>query len=189
MDEATGFRANEAAILSPSSSPPPTPPSARPGPPCWEKQMKDCGIQIVRFHVPSAWWFGDTTGLARRDFELGAFAWVGQADPGGQTLWACDQIPTPDNNWAGQNDMGWCNEKATHGHQERQQHPDQGRPHCTVQDRPAGIHQGRSRHPAVQPHRNLRLQSQADRFQTSPRRATITTTTSKTGRSPAKTPS
>jgi ABC-type transport system substrate-binding protein len=79
----------------------------------WEQQMKDCGIQIVRFHVPSSWWFGDTTGLARRDFQLGAFGWVGQADPTGQTLYACDQIPLPSNNWQGQNDMGWCNQKAS----------------------------------------------------------------------------
>lgn len=79
----------------------------------FEKQMADCGIQIVRFHVPASWWFGDTTGLARRDFELGAFAWVGQADPGGQTLWACDQIPSPANGWEGQNYMGWCNEAAS----------------------------------------------------------------------------
>ena len=45
----------------------------------WEKQMADCGIQILRSHVPSSWWFGDTTGLQVRDFELGAYAWVGQA--------------------------------------------------------------------------------------------------------------
>jgi ABC-type transport system substrate-binding protein len=79
----------------------------------FEKQMSNCGIQIVRFMVPSTWWFGDSTGLARRDFELGAFAWVGQADPSGQTLYACDQIPGPDNGWTGQNDMGWCNQKAS----------------------------------------------------------------------------
>jgi ABC-type transport system substrate-binding protein len=79
----------------------------------WEKQMADCGIQILRSHVPSSWWFGDTTGLAVRDFELGAYAWVGQFDPGGQTLWACDQIPLPENNWVGQNYMGWCNEAAS----------------------------------------------------------------------------
>ncbi len=48
--------------------------------------MADCGIQILRLHAPASWWFGDTTGLARRDFELGAYAWVGQVDPGGQTL-------------------------------------------------------------------------------------------------------
>ncbi len=79
----------------------------------WEQQMADCGIRIVRLHAPASWWFGDTTGLARRDFTLGAFAWVGQADPGGQTLYACDQIPTPANGWEGQNYMGWCNEEAS----------------------------------------------------------------------------
>jgi len=78
----------------------------------FEKQMADCGVRILRFHVPASWWFGDTTGLARRDFELGAFAWVGQADPTGQTLYACDQIPSPANGWTGQNYMGWCNEAA-----------------------------------------------------------------------------
>ncbi|MFN8441000.1 MAG: ABC transporter substrate-binding protein [Caldilineaceae bacterium] len=78
-----------------------------------EKQLAECGIVIIRQHTPASWWFGDTTGLARRDFELGAFAWVGQADPGGRTLYACDQIPTPKNNWEGQNGMGWCNEAAS----------------------------------------------------------------------------
>jgi ABC-type transport system substrate-binding protein len=79
----------------------------------WESQMKACGIEIIRLHAPASWWFGDSTGVKRRDFELGAFAWVGQADPGGQTLYACDQIPTVENNWAGQNGMGWCNQAAS----------------------------------------------------------------------------
>jgi ABC-type transport system substrate-binding protein len=77
--------------------------------------MANCGIRIVRLHAPASWWFGDTTGLARRDFELGAYAWVGQVDPGGNTLWACDQIPLPENGWTGQNYMGWCNDKASVG--------------------------------------------------------------------------
>ncbi len=79
----------------------------------FEQQMRDCGVRLLRFHVPSGWLFGDTTGLARRDFELAAFAWTGQADPAGQTLYACDQIPLPENGWAGQNGMGWCNETAS----------------------------------------------------------------------------
>ncbi|HLA08740.1 MAG TPA: ABC transporter substrate-binding protein, partial [Anaerolineales bacterium] len=79
----------------------------------FEQQMADCGVQIVRLHAPASWWFGDTTGVARRDYELGAFAWVGETDPGGQTLYACDQIPLPSNGWAGQNAMGWCNEAAS----------------------------------------------------------------------------
>ncbi|MBX3013239.1 MAG: peptide ABC transporter substrate-binding protein [Caldilineaceae bacterium] len=78
-----------------------------------EQQLGECGILLIRQHTPASWWFGDTTGLARRDFELGAFAWVGQADPGGRTLYACDQIPTPSNNWEGQNGMGWCNPLAS----------------------------------------------------------------------------
>ncbi len=79
----------------------------------WEKQMAQCGVQILRSHVPASWWFGDTTGLQVRDFDLGAFAWVGQPAPGGVSLWSCDQIPTPENNWVGQNYMGWCNPAAS----------------------------------------------------------------------------
>jgi len=78
-----------------------------------EQNLAECGILLIRQHVPASFWFGDTTGLKRRDFELGAYAWVGQADPGGQTLYACNQIPTPKNNWEGQNVMGWCNQKAS----------------------------------------------------------------------------
>jgi hypothetical protein len=79
-----------------------------------EQQLKDnCGIQIARTHAPASWVFGDTTGLVRRDFELAGYAWVGQADPGGTTLYACNQIPLPSNNWQGQNAMGWCNETAS----------------------------------------------------------------------------
>ncbi|MEJ5345367.1 ABC transporter substrate-binding protein [Chloroflexus sp.] len=77
------------------------------------RQMAACGIQIIPTYAPASWWFGSSTGLSRRDFELGAFAWVGQADPGGQTLYACNQIPLPSNNWEGQNYMGWCNERAS----------------------------------------------------------------------------
>jgi ABC-type transport system substrate-binding protein len=79
----------------------------------WIQQMADCGINVVPTYAPASWWFGDTTGVARRDYELGAFAWVGTADPGGQTLYACDQIPSPANGWEGQNAMGWCNETAS----------------------------------------------------------------------------
>jgi len=74
-----------------------------------------CGIQVIPTYAPGSWWFGDTTGLARRDFELGAFAWVGQTEPAGRTLYACDQVPLPSNNWEGQNYMGWCNQTASDG--------------------------------------------------------------------------
>jgi ABC-type transport system substrate-binding protein len=79
----------------------------------FEQQMAACGIQILRLHAPGSWWFGATTGLAHRDYELGAYAWVGEVDPKGQTLYACNQIPFPENGWVGQNTMGWCNQKAS----------------------------------------------------------------------------
>jgi ABC-type transport system substrate-binding protein len=79
----------------------------------FEQQMKNCGIEILRLHAPGSWWFGSSTGLRRRDFELGAYAWVGESDPKGQTLYACNQIPTAENGWAGQNYMGWCNQVAS----------------------------------------------------------------------------
>ena len=79
----------------------------------FEQQMAACGIRILRLHAPASWWFGSTTGLRHRDYELGAYAWVGESDPKGQTLYACNQIPTPENGWAGQNTMGWCNKTAS----------------------------------------------------------------------------
>jgi ABC-type transport system substrate-binding protein len=78
------------------------------------QNLTDCGFQIIPLFTPASWWFGDTTGLARRDFELGAFAWVGQADPqSGMQLYQCNQIPLPSNGWEGQNYMGWCNQEAS----------------------------------------------------------------------------
>lgn len=78
----------------------------------FEEQMGACGLRLIRLHAPAAWFFGDTTGLARRDFELAGYASMTQADPGGRTLFACDQIPSPDNGWRGQNLTGWCDPEA-----------------------------------------------------------------------------
>ena len=78
-----------------------------------ENQLRGCGIRLVRNHMSSSWFFGDDTGLARRDFEMAAFAWVGESDPKGRTLYACNQIPQPGNGWSGQNYMGWCNPTAS----------------------------------------------------------------------------
>jgi ABC-type transport system substrate-binding protein len=81
----------------------------------WEDQMKDCGIRLLRFHVPADWFFGAETGLNRRDFEIAAFAWVTrQSDLGGliYSAYSCGQIPSPANNWQGQNYSGWCNATA-----------------------------------------------------------------------------
>ncbi len=80
----------------------------------WEEQMKTCGLHITRQHTPAEWFFGDGAGLSRRDFEIAAFAWVVEPDGGWlkPDTHACDQIPSPANNWQGQNFSGWCNEAA-----------------------------------------------------------------------------
>ena len=77
------------------------------------QQLAACGIEVLPLYAPASWWFGATTGTRHRDFELGAFAWVGENDPKGQTLYACNQIPLPENGWQGQNYMGWCNKTAS----------------------------------------------------------------------------
>jgi len=77
------------------------------------KQMQSCGVQLLPSYIPGSIWFGSNSGLRRRDFELGAYAWVGEPEPPGYTLYACEQVPMPTNNWDGQNYMGWCNEKAS----------------------------------------------------------------------------
>lgn len=78
-----------------------------------EAQLRACGIRLIRNHVSASWFFGNSSGLQHRDFELGAFAWGAQTDPRGETLYACTHIPTPANSWQGQNHMGWCNERAS----------------------------------------------------------------------------
>ncbi len=75
----------------------------------FEAQMKNCGIHLLRLHVPATWFFGETTGLARRDFEMAAFAWGIQSDSTLRQRYACEAIPTPENDWQGQNYAGWCN--------------------------------------------------------------------------------
>ena len=73
------------------------------------QNLADCGIRITPTYAPAYWLFGNTTGLVRREFELGAFAWVAQPSPGGLIRYGCDYIPAAENGWRGQNYMGWCN--------------------------------------------------------------------------------
>jgi peptide/nickel transport system substrate-binding protein len=89
----------------------------------FEQNQADCGIEIIIDLLPGSVWFGDETGLQVGDFELGEYAWVGEMDPGGRTIYACDQIcsPTPfelegyegPGDFSGQNFAGWCNPVAT----------------------------------------------------------------------------
>jgi len=77
-----------------------------------QTQLAACGVDLNLITTPASWFFGATTGLRVREFESSVFAWVSEPDPKGTTLYACDMIPTPANQWSGQNYMGWCNDTA-----------------------------------------------------------------------------
>jgi len=80
----------------------------------FETQMQACGIRVIREHLDMNWFFGKHTGIQVRDFELSDFAWmIPDSEPAGQTIYACDQIPTPVNGWQGENFPGWCNASAS----------------------------------------------------------------------------
>lgn len=78
----------------------------------FQQNMRQIGIEIIIDPLPASVWFAADGPLYRREYDLGEFAWVGETDPGGETLYRCDMIPMPSNNWSGQNTMGWCNETA-----------------------------------------------------------------------------
>ncbi|MBN1630466.1 MAG: hypothetical protein JW990_11925 [Thermoleophilia bacterium] len=75
----------------------------------FEAQMQACGIDVIRLHLPAL------TGIFWRDFEASEFAWnfADVDDPGGDWFYACENIPSPDNDWTGGNVMGWCNTQAS----------------------------------------------------------------------------
>ena len=47
-----------------------------------------------------------------RTFDAAIYTWVGGDDPQFMGLYNCAAIPTKENNWAGQNNPGWCNKDA-----------------------------------------------------------------------------
>jgi len=47
-----------------------------------------------------------------RTYDAAIYTWVGGDDPQFMGLYNCAGIPTKENNWAGQNDPGWCNKDA-----------------------------------------------------------------------------
>jgi len=78
-----------------------------------ESQLRDnCGIRLVRFHIPASVLFGDDSGLVRRDFESTVYVWISDSAPPAIRVYGCDHIPAPDNGWSGQNFIGWCNPAA-----------------------------------------------------------------------------
>ncbi len=89
-----------------------TPSSARPGPPWPSRTCLSAEFRSSACIPPPPG--GSVT---RRAWPAATSSWApspGSVRPNlaGRTLYACDQIPLPSNNWEGQNYMGWCNETA-----------------------------------------------------------------------------
>lgn len=57
--------------------------------------------------------------------EIALYAQVASPDPSVTTIFACENIPTPENEFSGQNTVGWCNEEATALMQESDRTPDE----------------------------------------------------------------
>lgn len=76
--------------------------------------LKAVGIKVNIELLPAAKYFA-TRGegpLSSATFDMGLYAWVGGDDPQ-SNLYYCDQIPTKENNYAGQNYPGYCNQDLT----------------------------------------------------------------------------
>jgi peptide/nickel transport system substrate-binding protein len=76
-----------------------------------KEQAKAAGIDLNIKNVPPTQLFEDL--LPKRQFQLAEFAQVATTDPSVTSILACDQIPTPQNNYSGQNSFSWCNKQAT----------------------------------------------------------------------------
>ncbi len=80
-----------------------------------QSNLKDVGINVDLNYQPSSVTFSKD-GLYGRAFEAIEFANVfSVVDPGGwwYGIASCDQIPTPENNLAGNNFAGWCDKEAS----------------------------------------------------------------------------
>lgn len=75
-----------------------------------QENLKVVGIEVNLNFVPgTAVLFanGEEGVLSARKYDLALYAWVSGPEPS-TALYLCDQVPTPENNYAGQNNTGWC---------------------------------------------------------------------------------
>ncbi len=73
-----------------------------------QAQWREAGVDIVIDNEPARVLFGGT--LSRREFDaMAMFAWVSSPENVPRTILHSSSIPTPENNWAGQNYLGYVN--------------------------------------------------------------------------------
>lgn len=74
--------------------------------------MQAAGFNVVADNCDAACYFQQR--LPALDYDMAMYISTAPPDPGYLTpAFACDQIPSDENNQQGQNSTGWCNEEAT----------------------------------------------------------------------------
>jgi peptide/nickel transport system substrate-binding protein len=74
----------------------------------FRNDMRALGVDIQPLPVPADQLFSPDGPLFQRQFDLALFGWIASPDPGGLLLWSCVAVPSPENNWSGDNFAGWC---------------------------------------------------------------------------------
>lgn len=74
-------------------------------------QLEELGMEVAQDNSDAGTLFEQR--LPQMQTELMMYAWVASPDPS-VTTWAhCDNISSPENDFSGQNNIGWCNEDAS----------------------------------------------------------------------------
>jgi peptide/nickel transport system substrate-binding protein len=74
-----------------------------------QQNLKDAGIQLELEFIPGRGLFAREGPLTQRTFQLGLYTWIANPDPDASTLYKSTSIPSPDNNFTGQNNPGFKN--------------------------------------------------------------------------------
>jgi peptide/nickel transport system substrate-binding protein len=74
--------------------------------------LKEAGFDVVADNCEALPCVFETR-LPGLDYDMGMYINTVSPDPTYLTTWECDQIPTEENDFKGQNQQGWCNEEAS----------------------------------------------------------------------------
>ncbi|MGH6968519.1 MAG: peptide ABC transporter substrate-binding protein [Stellaceae bacterium] len=77
-----------------------------------QSQWRAVGIRVRLANQPARVLFGDS--MIKRKFQMGMFAWSAAPEDVPRAELRSDEIPSPANNWSGENFVGWRNPEADH---------------------------------------------------------------------------
>ncbi|MGB8180801.1 MAG: peptide ABC transporter substrate-binding protein [Stellaceae bacterium] len=77
-----------------------------------QSQWRAVGIEVHLANQPARVLFGDS--MIKRKFQMGMFAWSAAPEDVPRSELDSDEIPSPANNWSGENFVGWRNAEADH---------------------------------------------------------------------------